>query len=95
MSDAAAAAPAIVTALTFIHPLDYYHDLHEVSPRVIYMLSDTMRIERPLFCRRQSDRGGRIKYDSRGNPILVKTRVSDFDELPTLHEAESRGRPAE
>jgi len=53
------------------------------------MLSDTMRIERPLFCRRQSDRGGRIKYDSSGKPILVKTRVSDFQEVPVLNSPES------
>ena len=47
-------------------------------------MNDTVRIERPFFSRRLNDTGGRIKHDARGNPILVKTRSGDSQELPTL-----------
>jgi len=40
-------------------------------------MSDTVKIERPMCCRRQEDLGGRIKQDSQGNTIRVRTRVHD------------------
>jgi hypothetical protein len=40
-------------------------------------MNDTMKIERPLCCRRHEDLGGRIKQDPLGNTIKVKTRVHD------------------
>jgi hypothetical protein len=40
-------------------------------------MSDTVRIERPFFCRRIEDRGGRAKQDAHGNWIEVKTRIQD------------------
>jgi hypothetical protein len=40
-------------------------------------MSDTVKIERPLHCRRNEDFGGRIKIDSLGNPITVRTRSHD------------------
>jgi hypothetical protein len=54
-------------------------------------MSDTVKIERPLFSRRQSDIGGRVKLDSKGNVLVVKTRVSDMQTLPTL---DPSGEPA-
>jgi hypothetical protein len=40
-------------------------------------MNDTVRIKRPICCRRHEDLGGRIKPDSLGNTIKVKTRVHD------------------
>jgi len=40
-------------------------------------MSDTVKIERPMCCRRHEDLGGRIKHDSLGNTIKVRTRVHD------------------
>jgi hypothetical protein len=40
-------------------------------------MSDTVIIERPMCCRRHEDLGGRIKQDSLGNTIRVRTRVHD------------------
>ena len=40
-------------------------------------MSDTVKIERPMCCRRHEDLGGRIKEDSLGNAIKVRTRVHD------------------
>jgi hypothetical protein len=40
-------------------------------------MNDTVKIERPMACRRHEDLGGRVKRDSRGNPVRVKTRVHD------------------
>jgi hypothetical protein len=40
-------------------------------------MSDTVKIERPLSCRRREDLGGRIKQDTQGNAIWVRTRVND------------------
>jgi hypothetical protein len=40
-------------------------------------MNDTMKIERPMCCRRHEDLGGRIKRDSQGNTIRVKTRAHD------------------
>jgi hypothetical protein len=41
------------------------------------MNDDTVKIERPMCCRRHEDLGGRIKQDSLGNTIKVRTRVHD------------------
>ena len=40
-------------------------------------MSDTVKIQRPMCCRRREDLGGRIKKDSQGNIIRVRTRVHD------------------
>jgi len=40
-------------------------------------MNDTVKIERPMACRRHEDLGGRVKRDSRGNTVRVKTRVHD------------------
>jgi hypothetical protein len=45
-------------------------------------MSDTMKIPRPLFCRRQNDAGGRTKMDGSGDKARVKTRFSDEQEFP-------------
>ncbi len=47
-------------------------------------MTDTVRIERPMFCRRQNDGGGRVKHDSQGNAVLVRTRISDTQEVPDI-----------
>lgn len=43
-------------------------------------MTDTLRIERPLFCRRMEDRGGRLRRDLQGNTVRVKTRIHDSSE---------------
>ncbi len=43
-------------------------------------MNDTVRIERPLCCRRREDLGGRIKRDSLGNTLKVKTRACDSED---------------
>jgi hypothetical protein len=43
-------------------------------------MSDTVKIERPLSCRRHEDLGGRNSKDSLGNPIKVRTRAHDSQE---------------
>jgi hypothetical protein len=40
-------------------------------------MNDTVKIERPMCCRRHEDLGGRVKQDSLGNTIRVRTRVHD------------------
>ena len=40
-------------------------------------MNDTVKIERPIACRRHEDLGGRVKLDSRGNTVRVRTRVHD------------------
>jgi hypothetical protein len=40
-------------------------------------MNDTVKIKRPMCCRRHEDLGGRIKQDSLGNTIRVRTRVHD------------------
>jgi hypothetical protein len=40
-------------------------------------MNDTVKIERPMCCRRHEDLGGRIKQDSLGNTIRVRTRAQD------------------
>ncbi len=41
-------------------------------------MTDTVKIERPLFCRRVEDLGGRVRPDPQGNPTKVKTRTHDL-----------------
>jgi hypothetical protein len=40
-------------------------------------MNDTVKIERPMCCRRHEDLGGRVKQDSLGNALRVRTRVND------------------
>jgi hypothetical protein len=40
-------------------------------------MNDTVKILRPLCCRRHEDLGGRIKQDPQGNATRVRTRVHD------------------
>ena len=62
-------------------------------------MSDTMKIERPMCCRRHEDLGGRIKRDSVGNTVKVRTRAHDSQddfadswfELKTNPERDSPG----
>jgi hypothetical protein len=51
-------------------------------------MNDTVKIERPIACRRHEDSGGRVKLDARGNTVRVRTRVhDDQDDLaPSWHE---------
>ena len=44
-------------------------------------MTDTVKIERPMFSRRQNDVGGRVKHDPLGSAVLVRTRASDAEEL--------------
>jgi hypothetical protein len=40
-------------------------------------MNDTVRIERPLRCRRNEDLGGRTQQDSLGNSVKVRTRAQE------------------
>ena len=40
-------------------------------------ISDTVKIERPMCCRRQENRGGRMTQDPLGNAVTVRTRAHD------------------
>jgi hypothetical protein len=40
-------------------------------------MNDTVKIKRPMCCRRHEDLGGRIKQDPAGNTIRVRTRAHD------------------
>jgi hypothetical protein len=40
-------------------------------------MNDTVKIKRPMCCRRHEDLGGRVKQDSLGKTIRVRTRVHD------------------
>ncbi len=51
-------------------------------------MSDTVKIPRPLFCRRQNDLDGRPTMDATGAHLQVKTRFSDTEELPQIYPAE-------
>ena len=60
---------------------------------VIPIMNDTVRIERPLHCRRHEDFGGRITTDSLGNSIKVRTRTHDHQDdvaASSLHPAVTR-----
>jgi hypothetical protein len=43
-------------------------------------MNDTVKIERPMSCRRHEDFGGRVKQDPLGNTVKVKTRVHDAED---------------
>jgi hypothetical protein len=43
-------------------------------------MNDTVKIERPIACRRHEDLGGRVKLDSRGDTVRVRTRVHDHQD---------------
>ncbi|HME40799.1 MAG TPA: hypothetical protein VKG63_17725 [Steroidobacteraceae bacterium] len=43
-------------------------------------MSDTVKIKRPMCCRRQQDLGGRIKQDSLGDNVKVRTRAGDSED---------------
>ena len=47
-------------------------------------MTDTVRIERPLFCRRVEDRGGRSKTDAQGGVSTVRTRSYESRDLSDL-----------
>jgi hypothetical protein len=58
-------------------------------------MNDTVKIERPIACRRHEDLGGRVKLDSRGDTVRVRTRVHDHQDdfapsSPELAESLSR-----
>jgi hypothetical protein len=42
-----------------------------------YVMNDTVRIRRPICCRRQEDLGGRTRQDSQGNSVKVRTRAQE------------------
>jgi hypothetical protein len=44
------------------------------------MNDDTVRIERPLCCRRHENLGGRTKQDTLGNSLKVRTRAQDSED---------------
>jgi hypothetical protein len=45
-------------------------------------MNDTVRIKRPICCRRQEDLGGRTKQDSLGRSVKVRTRAQDSQHDP-------------
>jgi hypothetical protein len=50
-------------------------------------MSDTVKIKRPMFCRRHENLGGRVKGDSPGNTVKVRTRAQDTpDDSPEILE---------
>jgi hypothetical protein len=51
-------------------------------------MTDTVKIPRPLFCRRENDVDGRPTVDATGAHIQIKTRFSDTQELPQIYPAE-------
>jgi hypothetical protein len=40
-------------------------------------MNDTVKIERPMCCRRHEDLGGRTKQDPLGKSVKVRTRAQD------------------
>ncbi len=58
-------------------------------------MSDTMKIPRPLFCRRQNDVDGRGAVDATGAHIQIKTRYSDTQQLPQLFVEDDMERTAD
>jgi len=43
-------------------------------------MSDTVKIERPIFCRRHEDLGGRLKEVSLGTTVKVRTRAHESED---------------
>jgi hypothetical protein len=58
-------------------------------------MTDTIKIPRPLFCRRQNDEDGRGAVDATGAHIQIKTRYSDTEELPQISLEDDDERTAE
>jgi hypothetical protein len=51
-------------------------------------MSDTMKIKRPIFCRRHEDLGGRLKEVSPGTTVKVRTRAHESADELSLSEFE-------
>jgi hypothetical protein len=51
-------------------------------------MSDTVKIKRPIFCRRREDLGGRIKEDPLGTTVKVRTRAHESEDDLSLSEFE-------
>lgn len=45
-------------------------------------MNDTVKIKRPMCCRRHEDLGGRTTQDPLGNSVKVKTRAQDSQDDP-------------
>jgi hypothetical protein len=45
--------------------------------QVTNLMNDTVKIKRPMECRRREDLGGRVKKDPQGNMLKIKTRAED------------------
>jgi hypothetical protein len=43
-------------------------------------MNDTVKIKRPMCCRRHEDLGGRTKQDSLGNSVKIRTRAQESPE---------------
>jgi hypothetical protein len=43
-------------------------------------MNDTVKIKRPMYCRRHQDLGGRTKQDPMGNSVKVRTRALDSED---------------
>lgn len=62
-------------------------------------MTDTVKIPRPRFVRREGGPNGRAEHDERGNAIWVRTRASDSVEAPPasdlslVDDAQSRTAP--
>jgi len=51
-------------------------------------MSDTVKIKRPIFCRRHEDLGGRLKEVSLGTTVKVRTRAQESEDQLSLSEFE-------
>jgi hypothetical protein len=40
-------------------------------------MNDTVKIKRPMCCRRHEDLGGRTQQDSLGNSVKIRTRAQE------------------
>jgi hypothetical protein len=62
------------------------------------MNDDTVKIKRPMCCRRHEDLGGRTKHDSLGNSVKIRTRAQesqdDFDGSLLEHTVNLQKGPA-
>lgn len=62
-------------------------------------MNDTVKIKRPMDCRRREDRGGRVKQDSLGKSVKVRTRAwdsrDDLDGALLEHTVDLEKRPAD
>ena len=46
-------------------------------------ISDTVKIQRPMCCRRHEDLGGRMTQDCLGNAVTARTRAHDSEHDPS------------